>query len=37
VFGMTTVLVEKADHRAKNQADLVIGDILELERVLREA
>ncbi len=37
VFGMTTVLVEKADHMAKNQADLVIGDILELERVLREA
>lgn len=42
VFGMTTVLVKKTGRAARcrdeaAQADLVIGDILELERVLGEA
>jgi len=42
VFGMTTVLVKKTGRAARcrdeaAQADVVIGDILELERVLGEA
>ncbi|MBP7784439.1 MAG: pyrimidine 5'-nucleotidase [Firmicutes bacterium] len=42
VFGMTTVLVKKTGRAARchdeaAEADLVIGDILELERVLGEA